>query len=123
MTDDEKKAKSRAGHLRRRFGITTEQYDELLFRQEGCCGVCGKHHTSFSTRLAVDHNHKTGELRGLLCNYCNHRLIGRHTEASLLRKMAEYLEGGTGWFVPTKPKKKRRPRMKAKPKTASKSTG
>jgi hypothetical protein len=74
----------RAGHLRRKYGITEEQYEELLLQQDSKCGVCGKHESEFPVRLAVDHNHRTGEVRGLLCNYCNHRLVGRHTDPELL---------------------------------------
>jgi hypothetical protein len=95
----------RAGHLRRKYGITEEQYEELLETQGHSCGVCGKHESTFPVRLAVDHNHRTGEVRGLLCNYCNHRLVGRHTDADLILTVSEYLRKGTGWFVP---KKKRR---------------
>lgn len=100
----------RAGHLRRKYGITEEQYDELLRTQKNCCAVCEQHESSFTRRLAVDHNHRTGEVRGLLCNYCNHRLVGRHTDPELLLTISEYLRKGTGWFVP---KKKRRRVAKA----------
>lgn len=104
------KDKARAGHLRRTYGITPEQYEELLARQEGRCAVCLKSADKEGTNLAVDHNHKTGEIRGLLCRYCNHRVIGRHTDADLLRRMADYLDRGTGWYVPPKPKKRRKKR-------------
>lgn len=100
----------RAGHLRRKYGITEEQYEELLHQQGGSCGVCGKHESTFPVRLAVDHNHRTGEVRGLLCNYCNHRLVGRHTDPDLLLAVSSYLRKGTGLFVP---KKKRRRVAKA----------
>lgn len=100
--------KQRAYSLKRLYGITLEQYDELLAKQEGKCGVCDKHESEFKVRLAVDHNHVSGEVRGLLCNYCNHRLVGRHRDPALLRKIADYLEGGTGWFVPPKKPRKRR---------------
>jgi hypothetical protein len=59
----------------------------------------------------VDHNHQTGQIRGLLCNHCNHRLLGRHTDPTLLRKMAVYLETPTPWVVP--PKKPRKRKRKA----------
>lgn len=58
--------------LKRRYGITAEEYDHLLAMQNGRCHICndlpGKH------RLSVDHDHKTGRIRGLLCHNCNHAL-------------------------------------------------
>ncbi len=105
-----------AGHIRRRYGITAEQYQELLEKQNHCCTVCLKHQDSFKFRLAVDHNHKTGAVRGLLCINCNHRLVGRHVDGAMLRRMADYVESETGWFVPENMRspKKRRPRKPRK---------
>lgn len=100
--------KQRAYSLKRLYGITLEQYDELLARQEEKCAVCQKHQSEFPVRLAVDHDHKTGEVRGLLCRYCNHRLVGRHRDPALLRRIADYLEVGTGWFVPERKRKRKR---------------
>ena len=67
--------------------------------------ICEKHQDDLKKRMAVDHNHITGEIRGLLCDYCNHRLVGRHRDGQLLRKIADYVDQGTGKYVP---KKKRR---------------
>lgn len=102
--------KAREGHLRRLYGLTLEQYNELLQRQDEKCPVCLRHKDEFTTNLAVDHDHITGEIRGLLCNYCNHRMVGRHRDSALLRRIADYLEIGTGWFVPPKKKRRRKPR-------------
>ncbi|MBU6231644.1 hypothetical protein KGP36_03165 [Patescibacteria group bacterium] len=102
---------SRSSHLQRYFGITEEQYDELLEKQGGCCAICDRHHSEFKTRLAVDHDHSTLRIRGLLCNYCNRYRVGRHRDASLLRRIADYIEQGTDWYVPAN-RKKRRPRKK-----------
>ena len=101
---------NRRTRLKTVYGITPEQYDELLDKQNGCCAICERSQDEFKTRLAVDHNHSSGEIRGLLCNYCNHRVIGRHKDGELLRKMANYVDGGTGLFVPEEWKtgKKRR---------------
>ena len=54
-----------------RFGITLEQYDKMLFNQNGKCACCGKHHTDEHYSLAVDHDHNTGAVRALLCGGCN----------------------------------------------------
>ncbi len=99
-------------HLIRTYGITGEQYDELLARQGGGCGLCGKTKEEEGQFLAVDHDHKSGRIRGILCRYCNHRVIGRHRDPDLLRRMADYIEKGTDWFAP--PKKRRRKPRKAK---------
>ena len=102
---------NRRRHLLKTYGITLEQYNELLSKQGHRCALCDKHEDDCKTKLAVDHDHITGEIRGLLCNYCNRRQVGRHRDGSLLRRMAEYVEQGTGWFVP-----KRKTPVKRKPK-------
>jgi hypothetical protein len=84
----------RRGDLRRRNGITLEQYNELLERQGGGCAICGKlsseeYNGKF---LHVDHDHKTGKVRGLLCNDHNHGLGQFHDDPVLLRRAADYLE-------------------------------
>lgn len=101
-------------YLRRVYGITVDQYETLLKSQGGGCGVCGKTHKEEGKALAVDHRHSgdfKGEITGVLCSFCNHRLIGRHKDPVLLYKMADYLGNHTGWFVPEK-KKKRKKRVK-----------
>lgn len=95
------------------FGITSEQYQELLERQNYSCAICGRHETEFSKKLAVDHDHKTNEIFGLLCTLCNQRIVGKIRNPDLFLKAAEYLKQGTGWFVPPK-RKKRRCRKKIK---------
>jgi Recombination endonuclease VII len=50
--------------------------------QKGCCAICKRHESTFAKRLAVDHNHKTGRVRGLLCFRCNKFLVGRQTVES-----------------------------------------
>ncbi len=106
--------KARAYALMRLYGITPEQYNELLERQSGGCAICAKSPDTEGQSLAVDHDHKSGEIRGLLCRYCNHRVVGRHTDADLLRRMADYLDIGTGWYVPPKKKRRRKTARKAK---------
>lgn len=110
-----KRLKARESNLLRRYGITSEQYEELLEKQEGKCAICDRHESEFKTRLAVDHNHVTGEIRGLLCNYCNHRVVGRHRDPDLVLKLYTYLKNETGWFVPkNNSRKRKRSRRKKK---------
>jgi len=64
---------------------------ELFKKQKGRCGLCGKLQSSFQRRLNLDHNHKTGQIRGLLCFYCNKFIVGRHTFESATR-LIDYLK-------------------------------
>lgn len=61
--------------LKSKFGISLDQYNRMYTKQKGCCAICGQQETHMNkgkiTRLAVDHNHKTGRIRGLLCCVCN----------------------------------------------------
>lgn len=95
-------------NLMRNFGITPEQYNTLLEKQKHRCAICDKHEDQFKKKLAVDHDHQTHRIRGLLCTACNYHLIRRHRDASILRKMADYVDQGTEWYVPVKQKKKKR---------------
>lgn len=60
----------RRAHLKHRYGITVEQYDEMLAAQGGHCALC-PWEPSDGKVLAVDHDHETGRVRGLLCRGCN----------------------------------------------------
>lgn len=72
-----KRAKTlfRSSHLKRTFGITSEDYDTLLKQQNNGCAICGITSPSIYNKrvryFCVDHNHSTGQVRGLLCHYCN----------------------------------------------------
>lgn len=82
---------NRDKRLRSLYGINVEQYDAMLLSQDGRCAIC--YMTPRSRRLAVDHNHKTGEVRGLLCTFCNHKMLGGAKESpAILRRGADYLE-------------------------------
>jgi 5-methylcytosine-specific restriction endonuclease McrA len=90
------------------YGITPEQYQELLIKQNYCCAVCERHETEFARKLAIDHDHGTGEIFGLLCNECNHRVVGKVRDPNVFLKAAEYLKQGTGWIVPPKVSRKKK---------------
>ncbi len=88
--DSKDSENDRRRDLMRNHGLTQEQYDAFLLEQNGVCRVCGK--TDPSRRLAVDHDHETGKIRGLLCLRCN-RAIGLLRDSSAVcRALAEYLE-------------------------------
>jgi hypothetical protein len=63
---------------------------KLSDAQDQSCAICRKHESHFAKRLAVDHNHATGKVRGLLCYRCNKFLVGRHTIESA-RLILDYL--------------------------------
>lgn len=77
-------------HLRRTFGITLDEYKQMLAAQGGDCFIC-RSSDPVSANFAVDHDHATGEIRGLLCDLCNKGLGHfRDSEESLIRAL-EYL--------------------------------
>jgi hypothetical protein len=63
----------------KKFGLTRDAYNTILHHQRGCCAICNRSPDKIKPKrnLAVDHNHTTGEIRGLLCYRCNHVLLGR----------------------------------------------
>jgi hypothetical protein len=86
----ERSPKRRAQRLRALYGITPEDYDRMLDQQRGVCAICeGTCSTGY--RLAVDHDHKTGRVRGLLCRTC-HQLIGKlNDDPARALRVSEYL--------------------------------
>jgi hypothetical protein len=87
----------RNAYLKKQYGITVEQYEEMLAAQGGACAICGRTEdgihprTGKPRRLAVDHCHDTGRVRGLLCLACNSAIgLLRHDEEVLLLAL-EYL--------------------------------
>jgi|SRR5215469_9672883 len=65
-------ARKRKPRRARELGVTEEEYERLLKEQDGGCAICGN--PPKSRRLHVDHNHRTGKVRGLLCFRCNRQL-------------------------------------------------
>lgn len=89
QSKDEKKNK----YLVSRYGITLKQYRQMLKKQGNACAICKRDQSLFSKSLAVDHDHKSGEVRGLLCFFCNKRFVGRHTKDTVLKLLAYLLPG------------------------------
>jgi len=82
--------KWRAVKYKHNFGITIEDYERLLIKQHGVCAICGD--TPRDRRLCVDHDHDTGEIRGLLCWLCNLAIGCMADKPDRLHKAAQYLE-------------------------------
>lgn len=78
-------------HLRSKYGITAAEYAERLNKQDGCCAICKANAESIGQTLAVDHDHKTGAVRGLLCAMCNRMLGCAKDRPEVLRSGADYL--------------------------------
>ena len=76
--------------LKDRFKITPERYWEMYFNQNGLCKICGKPQC-VGTKLDVDHDHVTGEVRGLLCRHCNAGIGMLKDSIVLIRKALRYL--------------------------------
>lgn len=85
------------GNLRK-YGITPEQYSELLLTQGRRCAICGteepgnKKNSAGETRFAVDHDHTTGKIRGLLCSRCNNGIGHFGDDVALMARAIAYLE-------------------------------
>lgn len=84
--------KHREQHLVRFYGITQVQYDEMAATQNFQCKCCGKAAAEEKYgKLSVDHCHKTGKVRGLLCSKCNMIIGQSNDDPSLIRRWADYL--------------------------------
>ena len=76
--------------LQRRYGITSQEREEMQRRQGDCCAICG----GCFERLLVDHCHDTGVVRGLLCDRCNRALGYFQDREDVIRRAADYLAWG-----------------------------
>ena len=82
----------RENNLEKKYGLSLEEYDNLLERQEGKCAICGTtENRGPGFRLVVDHNHDTGKVRGLLCNGCNTGIGNLYDNPKVVLKAYEYL--------------------------------
>jgi DNA repair exonuclease SbcCD ATPase subunit len=79
-----------AQNLKSRLGITPEQWWEMYYAQDEKCALCGEYFQDEDS-IVVDHNHKTGKVRGLLHSRCNTAIGLLHDDPELLDKAAQYL--------------------------------
>lgn len=86
--------KKKSSQLKYEYGITLEQYNKMLVKQEGCCAICGSPspNRKGSDYFHVDHCHNTGTVRGLLCNGCNLGLGSFKDSQKSLENAIEYLK-------------------------------
>jgi hypothetical protein len=78
--------------FKRTYGITFDDYDNMCVLQDYKCAICGISEDELTRKLAVDHNHVTGEVRGLLCLLCNSALGKFKDDKELLKNAIKYLK-------------------------------
>lgn len=79
--------------LRQLYDITLADYDVMLEAQGNGCAICGRTPEEDGKRLAVDHDHENGKVRGLLCSWCNRGIGLLQDSPVLLRSAANYIGG------------------------------
>jgi len=85
--------KERAETLKYLYGMTFDDYDRMYKEQLGGCAICGKEIPStWKMGVHIDHDHKTGKVRGLLCRACNHGLGNFNDNGNTLLSAWEYLD-------------------------------
>jgi len=85
--------------LKRKYGLTEKEWNELFLHQNNCCAACGSSHPHDpQNRWHTDHNHKTGEIRGILCRKCNITLGYVEDNHTHLLLLARYI-GNKKWAV------------------------
>lgn len=94
-TDTSFRVQIRKNQIQRDYGITYETFLSMIKIQNSCCAICkikGKHEIALKqSTLCIDHNHDTGQVRGLLCAACNHALGKSYDNPQILREAAKYL--------------------------------
>lgn len=80
--------------LNRLYGLSVEQFMEMLSNQGGVCGICGG--VTLNKSLSVDHNHTTGQVRGLLCHRCNTAIGLLNEDVEIMYKVIKYLDHYNG---------------------------
>lgn len=73
---------------RSKYGITLKDFEEMSLKQEHKCDICKR----FVKKLHIDHNHKTGKIRKLLCTNCNRGLGYAQEDIAVLENMIRYLK-------------------------------
>ena len=89
-----------SAYLKRNYNITLSDYEDMLANQNNVCAICGSDGfimdaTKHKVKLVVDHDHKTGTVRGLLCHNCNRALGLFKDSPGTLQTAIDYLEGVT----------------------------
>lgn len=86
---------NRKWNFSKHFGMTIQDYNVMFENQGGRCAICKTHHSSLPRALNVDHCHKTGKVRGLLCDGCNVGLGRFNDKEDVLLEAVNYLRQHT----------------------------
>ncbi len=78
-------------HLKRTYGITVDEYNDMFTFQDGKCAGCNTHQSELKSALSVDHDHAIGAVRGLLCRKCNSAIGLIADNIVTLNSMIKYL--------------------------------
>lgn len=78
-------------HLRHKYGTSIAEYEAMAAAQGGVCAICGKPE-QIKRRLSVDHDHRTGAIRALLCSGCNTAIGHFGDDPDTMRRAADYVE-------------------------------
>ncbi len=93
MADRARDPKARSEARRRQvYGMEAGEYDRMHAAQKGACAICGYEHKS----LHIDHDHKTGKVRALLCNWCNTAIGYAREDVDVLKKIIKYINKHKG---------------------------
>lgn len=99
LTNERKKKKAneylekdRFSALKRNYGLSVTDYNNMLLSQGGSCPICERHQKELDKPLVVDHDHNTGKVRKLLCNNCNVAIGLIEDNVRIANSLVQYLE-------------------------------
>ena len=84
--------KNKNNYLKKMHGLTLDEFNEMLKSQDGKCAICGDLSKEDERHFAVDHDHKTGENRGILCHKCNMAVGLFKDDPALFQSAITYLK-------------------------------
>jgi ribosomal protein L34E len=95
MKSKDRSEYNRKFSLNKSYGITIEEYNKMFTNQNGCCAICKVHITEINQKrkkhLSIDHNHRNGKIRGLLCDKCNRGIGLLQDDVQILLNAFNYL--------------------------------
>lgn len=99
LRKQELRKKNHASHIGKTYGITAEEYERIYEAQGGRCYICQRA-TGARRKLAVDHDHESGYVRGLLCRPCNHKVLGHlRDDTEAFQRAIDYINNPPAFGV------------------------